>query len=384
MFLRNFTQGKIRQTASQSKVMSHLLLEPVVYNPDTLNLNDSPESKTYWFLCFQDLIGRLSKQASKSCTDDDAEIRAEKLKQYYIKELTLLQDEKNNSEEPLTIRKYLDLHEHCLRLFNFVDPWKEQKAIENDFALIRLKSRLIEIDKLEGDERWIEIAKGLLAGNLFDWGCSSVSMMLEKNKSFGLTEAVDCIQKRPWVIDDLDDWLSKMRQPQNFKCCAIFADNSGVDVVLGILPFAREMLRRGTKVLLCANQEPALNDITHKELLGVIERCCLECQIIKTAYETGQLQIHSNGQSGPCLDFRQLPEELNIALIKHECDLIVIEGMGRALHTNLHAKFKCDVLKCLVIKNQWLAKNLFDSGIFSVIFKYERGGTHNSSKNINC
>lgn len=71
------------------------------------------------------------------------------------------------SDQPLTIRQYLDLHEDCLRLFNFTDPWKEQKAFENAFALSKLKDRLNEIDKLEGDERWIEICKGLLAGMLY-------------------------------------------------------------------------------------------------------------------------------------------------------------------------------------------------------------------------
>ena len=31
-------------------------------------------------------------------------------------------------------------------------------------------------------------------------------------------------------------------------------------------------------------------------------------------------------------------------------DLIVIEGMGRSLHTNLNSKFKIDVFKLAVIK----------------------------------
>uniref|UniRef100_A0A336MHU6 4'-phosphopantetheine phosphatase n=1 Tax=Culicoides sonorensis TaxID=179676 RepID=A0A336MHU6_CULSO len=365
------------------KIMSHLLLESTTYNPDTLNLNEDPESKQYWYLCFQDLISKLAKQASKSCKEGDAVERAEKLRLHYIEELTKLQDEQN-SNELLTIRKYLDLHEHCLRLFNFSDPWKDQKAIENEFAISKLRERLNEIDRLDSDERWIEISKGLLAGNMFDWGAQVVADILEKNKSFGLTEALDCIQKRPWVIDNLDDWLNRMREPldkNNYKCCAIFADNSGVDVILGILPFAREMLRRGTKVVLCVNSEPALNDITQKEMIGVIDKCCNECQIIKEAYETGKLLIESNGQSGPCLDFRQLPEELNNLLIENECDLVVIEGMGRALHTNLHAKFKCDVLKCVVIKNQWLAKKLFGGDIFSVIFQYERALTNSTN---NC
>lgn len=51
-------------------------------------------------------------------------------------------------------------------------------------------------------------------------------------------------------------------------------------------------------------------------------------------------------------------------------DLVVIEGMARALHTNLNAKFKCESLKLAVIKNKWLA-NRMGGNIFSVICKYE-------------
>lgn len=69
-----------------------------------------------------------------------------------------------SSHEMLTIRQYLDLHEDCLRLFGFTDPWKAQKQLENDFAIARLSDRLQEIDKLEADERWTEICRGMLAG----------------------------------------------------------------------------------------------------------------------------------------------------------------------------------------------------------------------------
>ena len=53
-------------------------------------------------------------------------------------------------------------------------------------------------------------------------------------------------------------------------------------------------------------------------------------------------------------------------------DLIVLEGMGRAVHTNLEAKFTCDSLKIAVIKNSWLAKRL-GGNMFAVICKYEKG-----------
>ena len=34
------------------------------------------------------------------------------------------------------------------------------------------------------------------------------------------------------------------------KLAVIFVDNSGVDIILGMFPFVRELLSRGTKVLL--------------------------------------------------------------------------------------------------------------------------------------
>lgn len=32
------------------------------------------------------------------------------------------------------------------------------------------------------------------------------------------------------------------------KCALIFADNSGIDIILGVFPFVRELLFRGTEV----------------------------------------------------------------------------------------------------------------------------------------
>lgn len=62
--------------------------------------------------------------------------------------------------------------------------------------------------------------------------------------------------------------------------------------------------------------------------------------------------------------------ELNEAIKTENIDLVVIEGMARALHTNLNAKFKCEALKLAVIKNKWLANRL-GGETFSIICKYE-------------
>lgn len=47
-------------------------------------------------------------------------------------------------------------------------------------------------------------------------------------------------------------------------------------------------------------------------------------------------------------------------------DLIIIEGMGRAVHTNLYTKFTVDSFKLAVLKNEWLAHYL-GAKQFSVI-----------------
>lgn len=62
--------------------------------------------------------------------------------------------------------------------------------------------------------------------------------------------------------------------------------------------------------------------------------------------------------------------ELNDAIKAHNVDLLIIEGMARALHTNLNAKFKCETLKLAVIKNRWLANRL-GGDTFSILCKYE-------------
>ena len=71
--------------------------------------------------------------------------------------------------------------------------------------------------------------------------------------------------------------------------------------------------------------------------------------------------------------FRLIDHELVSKMKTEEADLIVIEGMGRAIHTNLSAQFNCDSLKLAVLKNRWLAKR-FGGQMFSVVFKFETHG----------
>lgn len=108
---------------------------------------------------------------------------------------------------------------------------------------------------------------------------------------------------RPWLIDSLDDWIQKICS-KLYKKIAIFIDNSGFDIVLGILPLAREMLRQGSKVILCANSAPALNDVTHSELVVLLRKIATICPVIAKGLENGSLKSMETAQGGPCLDLR--------------------------------------------------------------------------------
>ncbi|KAH8241416.1 hypothetical protein KR026_000556 [Drosophila bipectinata] len=352
-----------------------LLPDPAVYQPDTLDLNTDAKAADYWFACFRDLATKFAKVAEKSQAAEDttAAQRAEQFREAYIQRLEEHQRNipQNSGKVVLGTSELLKLNETMLRRYGFTDPWLTQKKLENASAVSKLKQRLQELDSLQDqDAKWTELVRGVLAGNMFDWGAQAIANILEQDSNFGLHSALDRIEQRPWLLDNLDNWLQRLKGEPH-KCAVVFVDNSGVDVVLGVLPFARELVKRGTKVILCANSEPSLNDVTSRELESLLEECSRECEVLSEAWRSRRLLVYANGQSGPCLDMRTLPPELCDAIAANETDLLVIEGMGRALHTNLNARFGCETLKLAVIKNRWLAKYLGGEAMFAVICKFE-------------
>lgn len=110
------------------------------------------------------------------------------------------------------------------------------------------------------------------------------------------------------------------------------------------------------------------------------------------------MTLVQSGSSSPCLDLRwffspsypcsyrsvsaaelcvcvppslsRLDKVLAMVVRERQTDLVIIEGMGRAIHTNYHAMLSCESLKMAVLKNSWLADRL-GGKLFSVVFKYE-------------
>lgn len=191
-------------------------------------------------------------------------------------------------------------------------------------------------------------------------------------------------------IDHFDAFSAKLCTPDpatgevhRYRKALLFCDNSGADLVLGMIPLARELLLRGTDVVIVANSLPAINDITVPELQGVLQEVSRVDATIRDALQQAQQQapqtplsaprltVASSGSGSPCLDFRRVSHEL--CVVAHDADLVVLEGMGRAIHTNLRAEFSCDSVKLAMIKNGRLAKKIFGGKLYDCVFTVRVG-----------
>lgn len=352
--------------------MFPLLRSDIVYRPDTVSLNHDPEAREYWICCMEGSIEKTIVKAVESQSNcADVRQRAENVRRKYLEHLKILR-EKPFAYGCCNVRNLLDLREQILNQFLFDDAFLNQKRFENERAMEELSAVLKEVDAISNErDRQILVIKGLLAGNVFDWGAKEVVKLMEDNDGLTFKMATAALQKRPWLVDDLDVWLEAYFS-NDYRCALIFVDNSGADVLLGVLPFAREFIRRHSKVIIACNWSPALNDITEHEMEALMDGICEKDETIKNAVLEGRLIVCNSGQGSPCLDLRRINSSLCELVVSEGVDLVVIEGMGRAIHTNFDAHFTCDSLKAAVIKTKWLADRLGGS-VFSVVCKFEHG-----------
>ncbi|KAF3329022.1 pantothenate kinase 2-like isoform X1 [Carex littledalei] len=368
-----------------------LLRNPNMYEPNTIDLSHS--ELEYWFTVLSEHLPDLvDKAVASEGGTDDAKRRGDAFARAFSAHLARLM------EEPAAYGKFgladlLELREECLREFQFVDAYITIKQRENEASLAVLPDLLMELDSMNEEDRLLTLVEGVLAANIFDWGSRACVDLYHKGTIIEIYRMSRKKMRRPWRVDDFDTFKMKMltdKKQQPYKRALMFVDNSGADIVLGMLPLARELLRRGTEVVLVANSLPALNDVTANEIPGIVAEAAKHCDTLRRAAEAGgllldamasiedeskattvsvPLMVVENGCGSPCIDFRQVSSEL--AEAAKEADLIILEGMGRALHTNLNARFKCDALKLAMIKNQRLAEKLFGGNIYDCICRFE-------------
>ena len=175
----------------------------------------------------------------------------------------------------LSLRSILSLREQCLQEFDFNDIYSSVKNSENTEAIDSLSQVLVELNEQEPSSTSLMtlIIDNILAGNMFDWGHENIHDML-RNKTFSFSHAREAYGRNlPFYAQNksspyynlpllIQEFSTRISTQSMYKCAFIFVDNSGADVVLGILPFARFLLQHGTRVMLLANSDPSINDIT--------------------------------------------------------------------------------------------------------------------------
>ncbi|GAV63798.1 DUF89 domain-containing protein/Fumble domain-containing protein, partial [Cephalotus follicularis] len=371
-----------------------LLADPKTYEPNTIDLSDHGELE-YWFTVLSEHMPDLvDKAVASEGGTDDAKRRGDAFARAFSAHLARLMEEPA-AYGKLGLANLLELREECLREFQFVDVYRSIKQRENEASLAVLPDLLAELDSMSEEARLLTLIEGVLAANIFDWGSRACVDLYHKGTIIEIYRMSRNKMQRPWRVDDFDRFKERMlgtaeKPPCPHKRALLFVDNSGADIVLGMIPLARELLRRGTEVVLVANSLPALNDVTAMELPEIVAEAAKHCDILRRAAEVGGLLVDAmintqdgskeisssvplmvveNGCGSPCIDLRQVSSEL-AAAAKH-ADLIILEGMGRALHTNFNAQFKGDALKLAMVKNQRLAEKLIAGNIYDCVCRYE-------------
>jgi type II pantothenate kinase len=349
-----------------------LLRAPDVYRRCDFPLDDDPVRRRYWLTLFRDHFPRvLAAAMDDAIAGDSAQAEAEVRAAAARAEFEQFLDElAGRLGDGLDIYALCVARERSLRRHGFVDAFRQVKAEETETALALLPDLLVQLDALDDEQRLRELMRGIFAGNIFDLGATHTAHLFDE-AGIDFRATLERLPPRPWLVDDLEPFSARLAEGRRYRTALLFVDNAGPDLVLGMLPFARELLARGTDVILSANSGAALNDVTHAELVEIVVRVASWDTQYRRALATGRLELVASGNEAPLIDLSSVASELAEAVDRRGVDLVMLEGMGRAVESNFHAEFRCDCLKIAMLKDpdvaSWLGGKVYD-----LVLKFER------------
>jgi type II pantothenate kinase len=206
-----------------------------------------------------------------------------------------------------------------------------------------------------------------LAGNKFDLGAKATT---DEHAAGGIDffKTFNQLPLRPWFVDHLDAIASRLTPKRcPYKKAMFFVDNAGADVVLGAMPIARYLADCGCAVVLAANDEPSLNDVILTELNEVLAAAARIDDRIAAHRRAGRITTVGTGCDCPLIDLSDVSQACNAAAA--DCDLVILEGMGRAIETNYRDPFTCDVIHLAMIKNPHVAAYI-GCQMFGLVVKF--------------
>jgi uncharacterized protein with ATP-grasp and redox domains len=271
----------------------------------------------------------------------------------------------------LTVLTFDQHRERLLRKHGFADPYANVKHCENEAATLLFAEVVQELDELSGLPLVEALIRGVFAGNIFDLGSlATIKNYHEEGMDFHATRERQ--PARPWLVDDFDALSARLLQDRPYRQVLFFVDNAGADLILGCLPLARWLACQSSRVVLAANSTPSLNDITWSELRDVLNRLAGIDPVLARLTAQDRLTTVANGCGTPLIDLANISNDCDEAA--RGSDLIILEGMGRAVESNYHVRLTCDTLKIALLKDVAVARRLGGT-LYDQVCRFEPGGS---------
>lgn len=349
-----------------------LLTDPASYVACPWDLTTQTDRRAYWIGVFRRQWPSLLNHAKAEAVDrgTDATKACEEADRRFTTYLDTVDREPSRFGR-LDVLSICLHREEALRAAEIADPYRLLKQTENQRAIALLPALLGELDQANDADRDRLLIEGVFAGNIFDMGAEHTQKMFEgtaEDSAPDFSAVRSKLKPRPWRHDALDRWSSRLRD-KPYQAAVLFIDNAGPDVVLGMIPFARDLIRRGTTVILTANTEPSLNDVTHEELMGLIQQVADIDPLTRNALQNKQLRLIESGNGAPLIDLSRVSPQLAEVCQKLPIDLVVLEGMGRSMESNPDTKMTCDVLRLAMVKDLGVAES-FGAELFDLVMRY--------------
>jgi type II pantothenate kinase len=335
-----------------------LLADPSTYRPSDWDLAVDPTGRAYWIDLFRTNFRTILKlaidmdlargapmsvaqsQADKAAADFDAQLDA-----------FAAHPDRFGMVGILTLDEWRD---STLRRHGYQDSFLDLKNRENTRMLPLLPLVCAQLDAIDDElERFSAAIGNVFAGNIFDMGATATAQaFLNHSPDFFATRR--SLRPRPWLVDHYDALVDRiLKHPRGpHRKCVFFIDNAGSDFLLGAIPLMRLLARRGTQIVLAANERPSLNDMTIHDVRAWWP------QILAAEPSLAKLPIElvSTGTGEPLIDLSQVSADLNAAA--RDADLVILEGMGRGMESNFNVRLTTDTLNIAMLKDPAVAARI--------------------------
>jgi len=348
-----------------------LLNETKEYVADDWNLVDDEAARQHWL----DLFGEHFDQTLNAAATQygpGAKKQIEAARKDFAAQIDGLRREPDALPGGrLNVMSLCRLRQEVLEDHRLYDPFEQIKRRENESA-ISLYPQVIHRAQA-AEDKWLHLIRCVFAGNIFDLGSPATRELTNPSPNFAAT--LNELKPRPWLVDDYDALGDELHSapPMKWAKAVVFIDNGGSDFILGVMPFVRELALGGVQIVLAANEKPSLNDVTADETAAIVERLAPVDADLAALIEAQMFEVVSTGNDLPLIDLSDVTDELNAAAA--DAELVVLEGMGRAVESNFEAVFTTDSLRLALLKDPLVARRI-GGGLYDCVCKYVvRSGT---------